>query len=79
MARNKYRLQSWSQLICSGQAKIWAGLQLTKMPWYSILANSMESRDTYHVIIIKAIARKLTIINFRQYSYIPMQLNIKIN
>ena len=39
--------QSQSQLICSGQAKNWTGLQLTDVLRYNILANSMESGDSY--------------------------------
>ena len=42
----KGMLQSRSQLICSGQAKNWTGLQLTDVPWYKIHANSMDSGDT---------------------------------
>ena len=38
--------QSRSQLICSGQAKNWTGLQLTDVLWHNILANSMEFGDT---------------------------------
>ena len=38
--------QRWSQMICSGQAKNWTALQLTDVPWYNILSNSMESGDT---------------------------------
>ena len=39
--------QSQSQLIGSGQAKNWTRLQLTDVLWDNILANSIESVDSY--------------------------------
>ena len=39
-----------SQLISSGK-KNWTGLQLTDVPWYNILANSMESGGIGNIAI----------------------------